>query len=111
VNTSQTASERIIEAVAAWPDVTVGPGRRGASVAFRVGQREIGHLHGNHAAHFNFQKTTWDDLRREGRIEPHPVFPEARGPAARRIESDADVDDVIELLRLNYERMHVPEAA
>jgi hypothetical protein len=39
------------------------------------------------------------------------VFPDARGPAARRIKSEADVDDVIELLRLNYERMHVPEAA
>jgi hypothetical protein len=32
------------------------------------------------------------------------VFPNAAGPAARRIESDADVDDVIALMRLNYER-------
>jgi hypothetical protein len=30
--------------------------------------------------------------------------PDARGPAARRIESGSDVRDVIELLRLNYER-------
>jgi hypothetical protein len=34
---------------------------------------------------------------------PHPVFPDARGPAARRIESEADVRDVTELLRLNYD--------
>jgi hypothetical protein len=74
VNTSQTASERIIETVAAWPDVTVGPGKRGASVAFRVGQREIGHLHGDHAAHFNFQKTTWDELRGRAGSSLIPCF-------------------------------------
>ena len=108
---SQSAGERIIEVVGAWPGVSVGPGNRGASIAFRVGRRELGHLHGNHSAHFSFPKDTWDELQRQGRIGPHPVFPEARGPAARRIESDADVDDVIELLRLNYERYRVPEAA
>lgn len=43
--------------------------------------------------------------RREGRIGYHPVFPEREGPAARRISSQADVDDVIALLRINYDRM------
>jgi hypothetical protein len=28
-----------------------------------------------------------------------------RGPAARRIEDDADVHDVIALMRLNYDRV------
>jgi Luciferase len=110
-----TASERITEEVRSWPGVSVGQGDRGASVAFRVGRRELGHLHGDHAAHFSFPKDKWDELRREGRIVPHPVFPEARGPAARRIETDVDVQDVIALLRLNYERVlerhGLPEAA
>jgi hypothetical protein len=35
----------------------------------------------------------------------HPVFPDAIGPAARRIESQDDVRDVIELMRLNYDRI------
>jgi hypothetical protein len=35
----------------------------------------------------------------------HPVFPDKVGPAARRIENEADVRDVIELLRLNYDRV------
>ena len=99
-----TASQRIIEEVGSWPGVQVSPGDRGASVAFRLGRRELGHLHGDHAAHFGFPKDVWDELRRAGRIAPHPVFPEARGPAARRIQGEADVRDVIELLRLNYER-------
>lgn len=110
-----TASELIIQEVASWPGVSVGPGDRGASVAFRVGRRELGHLHGDHAAHFSFPKDTWDELRRKGLIVPHPVFPEARGPAARRIDSDDDVHDVIALLRLNYDRIlerhGLPEAA
>jgi hypothetical protein len=33
------------------------------------------------------------------------VFPDRRGPAARRITDDADVRDVIELMRLNYTRI------
>lgn len=109
------ASEQIIHAVSSWPGVAVGPGDRGASIAFRVGRRELGHLHGDHAAHFSFPKDKWDELRRDGRIVPHPVFPEARGPAARRIDTDADVRDVIALLRLNYDRVldrhGLPEAA
>jgi hypothetical protein len=40
----------------------------------------------------------------EGRIVPHPVFPDSQGPAARRIEDDDDVRDVIVLMRLNYDR-------
>lgn len=64
----------------------------------------LGHLHGDRAAHFSFPKTVWVQLREEGRITDHPVFPGKQGPAARRIDSDADVADVIALLRLNYER-------
>ena len=40
----------------------------------------------------------------EGRIVPHPVFPDSRGPAARHINGDDDVRDVIALMRLNYDR-------
>ncbi|CAN5492584.1 hypothetical protein BH20ACT18_BH20ACT18_07440 [soil metagenome] len=61
-------------------------------------------MHGDRAAHFSFPKTVWVQLREEGRITDHPVFPGKQGPAARRIDSDADVADVIALLRLNYER-------
>jgi len=32
------------------------------------------------------------------------VFPDRRGPAARRIEDNADATDVIEMMRLNYQR-------
>jgi hypothetical protein len=99
----ETASEQITDEVTSWPGVEAGPGRRG-EFAFRVGGREIGHLHGDHAAHFGFPKQVWRELKERGRIAPHPVFPDAEGPAARRIDNDTDVRDVIELLRLNYGR-------
>jgi hypothetical protein len=101
---SRTASEQITEEVPSWPGVQAGPGRRG-EFAFTVGRREIGHLHGDHAAHFFFPKEVWTELFDEGRVVHHPVFPSKVGPAARRIESEDDVQDVIRLMRLNYDRV------
>jgi hypothetical protein len=100
----ESASQQITREVASWNQVTAAPGRRG-EFSFKVGLREIGHLHGDRAAHFAFPKAVWAELFEQGRITYHPVFPDRRGPAARRIETQADVVDVIELMRLNYERI------
>ena len=99
----QRPSERITEEVTSWPGVRGGPGSRG-EFGFTVRGRESGHLHGDHAAHFGFPKQVWRELKDKGRIDYHPVFPGKEGMAARRIESEDDVRDVIALLRLNYER-------
>jgi len=104
MKTTRGVSRQIIEAVTSWPEVEAGPGRRG-ELSFKIGAREIGHLHGDQAAHFNFPKDVWTELHDEGRIVEHPVFPGKVGPAARRIEGPADVEDVIALMRLNYDRV------
>ena len=96
----QTASEQITEEVTSWPGVQAGTGRRG-EWAFTLGRREIGHLHGDHVMHTGFPKAVWHELYDAGRIDYHPVFPGKPGFAARNIETEADVHDVIELLRLN----------
>jgi hypothetical protein len=101
---SPTASEQITDEVTSWPGVEAGLGRRG-EFGFTVGRHQIGHLHGDHAAHFSFPKAVWAELFAEGRIVHHPVFPGKEGPAARRIETDEDVRDVIALMRLNYDRV------
>ena len=98
-----SASIQITDEVTTWPGVEAGYGTRG-EYAFRLGRREIGHLHGDRAAHFSFPKPLWRELMAAGRIEPHPVFPDREGPAARRIATQEDVADVIALLRLNYDR-------
>ena len=104
VTSEQRASERITEEVTSWPGVAAGPGSRG-EFAFKVGGREIGHLHGSHAAHFGFPKDVGAKLKSEGRVVDHPIFPGKAGPAARRIEDETDVQEVIELMRFNYDRI------
>jgi pyridoxamine 5'-phosphate oxidase family protein len=100
----QTASERITAEVTAWAGVEAGRGSRG-EFGFRVAGHEIGHLHGDHAAHFGFPREIGAVLREQGRVGPHPVNRHSTKMAARRIETEADVRDVIELMRLNYDRV------
>lgn len=99
-----TASRTITDEVTSWPGVEAGHGKRG-EFGFSVGGREIGHLHGDHAAHFFFGKDLGPELKREGRVVDHPVFPGKPGPGARRIETDDDVREVIDLMRINYDRV------
>ena len=99
-----TASEEITAEVTSWPGVTAGPGSRG-EYSFKVGRREIGHLHGDRAAHFGFPKNVWQELYDAGRVTYHPVFPGKAGWGARQIAGEDDVRDVIALLRLNYDRV------
>ncbi|MEJ7824074.1 MAG: luciferase family protein [Solirubrobacteraceae bacterium] len=100
----QSAGEQITEQVTSWPGVRgEGPGERG-EFAFMLGRRELGHLHGDRVLHAGFPRSVWHELFEQGRIDYHPVFPGKPGYAARRIETRADVRDVIALLRLNYDR-------
>ena len=100
---TQTASEQITEEVTAWEGVTAAHGARG-EWSFRLGRKELGHLHGDRVLHLAFPKAVWHDLYKTGRIDYHPVFPGKPGYGARQIESAEDVRDVIALLRLNYDR-------
>ena len=102
MNEISNASRRIADEVMSWFGVTSGIGTRG-ELSFKVGRREIGHLHGNTVAHFFFDKALWRDLREAERISIHPVFPDREGPAARRIHAEEDIDDVIRLMQLNYD--------
>ncbi|MBI5107066.1 MAG: DUF5519 family protein [Solirubrobacterales bacterium] len=97
-------SRRITDEVTAWPGVTAAEGSRG-EWSFRVGRREIGHLHGDRVAHLGFPKDVWQELFDAGRITYHPVFPGKKGWAARDIRGEDDVRDVIALLRRNYDRV------
>jgi luciferase-like monooxygenase len=99
----EAASQKIVDEATSWPGVHAELGKRG-ELALKVGKREIGHLHGDRAFHTSFPKELWIELRVEGRITEHPVFPGRQGPAARAIEDESDVRDVIALLRLNYDR-------
>ncbi len=88
--------------VGSWDGVTVSTHRFGG-VEFRVGRRELGHLHGNRLADLPFPVTVREQLVAAGKAETHHILP-ASGWVSYRIRSERDVDLVIELFRLNYER-------
>jgi hypothetical protein len=97
------AGRRIDEVVSSWDGVTRHLHRFGG-VEFRFGRVELGHVHGDRLADLPFPKATRDELVSAGRAEPHHVLPNS-GWVSRWIRSDGDVDEVIELFRLNYVRV------
>jgi luciferase-like monooxygenase len=101
---ARTASAQIAEEVTAWPGVSAGPGDRG-SFSFKLGRRELGHLHGDRVLHLGLPKAVWHELHDAGRIDYHPVFPGRPGFGARQLGSAEDVRDAIALLRINYDRV------
>ena len=97
-----TADQVIIEEVSSWPGVEVGPHRFGG-VEFRLGRRELGHLHGDRLADLPFTRAQRDELIAAGRVVRHRPLPDS-GWASRHIHDDEDVRDVIALLRMQYDR-------
>jgi hypothetical protein len=94
--------ERIEREVGSWEGVTVSPHRFGG-IEFRVGRRELGHLHGDRLADLPFPVPIRRKLVEDGRAEPHHILPRS-GWVSLWIRRDADADAAIELFRLNYER-------
>ena len=81
---------RIAEEVETWPGVTASSGSRG-EYSFKVGAREIGHLHGERVLHIGYPKAVWQELYDAGRIDYHPVFPGKPGFGARAIREDTEI--------------------
>jgi Luciferase len=93
--------------VASWDGVSVHPHRFGGT-EFRLGGRELGHLHGERWVDLPFPRRIRDMLVETGRASPHHVLPHT-GWVSRQISSGEDVGDVIELFRLAYERARVAQ--
>jgi hypothetical protein len=98
---------RIEREVASWDGVTAHEHRFGG-VEFRLGRREIGHLHGARWADLPFHRTIRDMLVETGRAQPHHVLPHT-GWVSKHIRDLDDVAEVIELFRLSYERARVAQ--
>jgi Luciferase len=99
---------RIRSEVVSWDGVSVHPHRFGG-LEFRLGGRQLGHLHGERWADLPFPRKIRDMLVETGRATPHHVLPHT-GWVSRRIAGREDVDEVIELFRLSYERAQVSRA-
>jgi hypothetical protein len=95
------AGERIRQVVLGWPGVTGQPHRFGG-LEYRVGRREIGHVHGDWLVDIPFPRRVRDELVAEGRAEPHHVLPESGWVSVHLARQD-DVEGAISLLRLSYD--------
>jgi Family of unknown function (DUF5519) len=99
---SEDIARQIEQTVANWPGVMVEPHRLGG-IEFRVGRRELGHLHGDRLADLPFPVKVRDELIAAGKAQRHHVLPNS-GWVSRWIRSVEDVRGVVELFHLNYER-------
>jgi hypothetical protein len=93
---------RIQREVASWAEVAVDA-HRGGMVFFRVGRREIGHLHGSRFADLPFPVRIREELVAAGRAGLHYLHPKS-GWITCYIRGEQDIEAIIELFRLNYRR-------
>jgi Luciferase len=91
---------RIEQEVGSWEGVTVHPHRFGG-VEFRLGRRELGHLHEG-----------WADLPFTSRIRTMLLETGRAVPHRAGVDGwvSADLEDAVELFRLSYERAQVAAA-
>lgn len=94
--------EAIRAEIASWSGVEAVPHRFGGT-EFRLGRVELGHLHGDRLADLPFPRRIRDEVVEAGRASPHHVLPES-GWVSRWIAGPGEIEDVIALFRLNYER-------
>src|SRR5437773_8300068 len=99
---SESIAERIRREVLSLSGVTAET-HRGGMIFFHVGQREIGHLHGNRFADLPFPVRIREELVAAGRADLHYLHPKS-GWITRHIRGEQDIEAIIELFRLNYSR-------
>jgi hypothetical protein len=84
-----------------WPGVAAHPHRFGGT-EYRLGNREIGHVHGDWLVDLPFPTKVRNVIVAAGRAEPHHVLPES-GWVSLYLREAADVETAIGLLRESYE--------
>lgn len=99
----ESITETIKQEVLSWADVTSGAHRFGG-LEFRIGNCEIGHLHGRHQVDIPFSARLRKELVASGKASPHHLYPKS-GWISFYIRGVEDVPAAIALLRLNYDRL------
>jgi hypothetical protein len=93
--------QQIRDALLAWPGVEAHPHRFGGT-EYRLGTREIGHIHGDYLVDIPFPVKVRAQVVADGRAEPHHLLPET-GWVSFYLRKLGDVQRAIDLFRLSYE--------
>lgn len=88
-------------AVLAWPGVEAHPHRFGGA-EYRLGRREIGHVHGDALVDIPFPKAVRDEVVAAGHAEPHHILPDS-GWVSFYLRDAADIPRAVALLRRSYD--------
>jgi hypothetical protein len=86
-----------------WPGITSQPHKFGGT-EFRMNGREMGHMHGGRFADLPFPMSIRNELVKDGRALPHHVLPNS-GWVTFLINEEVDVTSLINLFRMQYERL------
>lgn len=95
------AAQRIQSELLRWPHVEAHPHRFGGT-EYRIGKRELGHVHGDHLVDIPFPTKVRDEVVAAGLAEPHHLLP-GSGWVSLYLRETADVDRAIELFRRSFD--------
>jgi predicted DNA-binding protein (MmcQ/YjbR family) len=95
------AQKTITETVSRWDGVTAHSHRFGGT-EYRLGRREIGHVHADRLLDVPFPSRVRDELVAAGRAQPHHVLPHS-GWVSFYIRAADDIEQAVALLRQSYE--------
>jgi len=95
------AGEKIRAELDSWEGITSAPHRFGG-VEFKLGSREIGHIHGDSLVDVPLPKLVRDELVGSGEADPHHVLPRS-GWVSVYLSEAGDVDRAIRILRRSFE--------
>lgn len=98
---SESRAERIGRVVLTWRGVEAHPHRFGGT-EYRLGRREIGHVHGQSLVDIPLPRRVRDDLVASGQARPHHVLPES-GWVSVPMRSMGEAELALDILRLSYE--------
>lgn len=95
------APKKIHATVMVWPEVTAHAHRFGGT-EYRLGKRELGHVHGDYLVDIPFPKKVREEIVRLRRAEAHHILPES-GWVSCFLRTPAEVENALALLRQSYE--------
>jgi Family of unknown function (DUF5519) len=95
------AGQRINAAVSTWEGVTAHPHRFGGT-EYRLGDREIGHVHGDGLVDIPFPTKVRNEIVAAGEAVAHHVLPES-GWVSFYIRQPEDTERAVALLRRSYD--------
>ncbi len=99
--TVQGAHEAIHAQVMSWDSVTAHSHRFGGT-EFRIGRRELGHIHGDYLVDIPFPTKVRNQLVEAGSAEPHHILPDS-GWISFYLQAPEDIDRAVALFKLSYE--------